>query len=255
MGKLITFSPSADCELSRWILLHYGENYKEYRHTIPFIIIFLKLNGGDSFPLYVKNKIPFDKVRLIIDHFESLANTDRKLIPNNYVSDIEICWKNFNTTLGAAVVTWAYANLLPYKEIMIRPLSLDCPWYECLFVKYFYNIPKNFLWNSLKLNKASADEAFTVIEKYFSEVDHMLSDGRKYLFGDRMTLADMAFAVSGAPLVLPANYGGDQFKQGAIPTFEQFPKELQEIISSKRQTPAGKFILRLYAEERYRDLT
>lgn len=83
----------------------------------------------------------------------------------------------------------------------------------------------------------------------------MLSDGRKYLFGDRMTLADMAFAVSGAPLVLPANYGGDQFKQGAIPTFEQFPKELQEIISSKRQTPAGKFILRLYAEERYRDLT
>ncbi|MEK7302329.1 MAG: glutathione S-transferase C-terminal domain-containing protein [Pseudomonadota bacterium] len=253
MGKLITFSPSADCELSRWALLHYGESYQENKHTIPFIIIFLKLNGGSGFPLYVKDKTPFVKVRPIIDYLESLADNDKKLIPSEYASDIEICWKNFNISLGAAVVTWAYANLLPYKEIMIRPLSLGCPWYECLFVKYFYSIPKNFLWDSLKLSKASADEAFTVIEKHFSEVDRMLSDGRKYLFGDKLTLADMAFAVSGAPLVLPANYGGDQSKQGAIPTFGQFPKELQEIINSKRQTPAGKFILRLYAEERYRD--
>jgi len=52
-------------------------------------------------------------------------------------------------------------------------------------------------------------------------------------------------------LVLPAGYGGYQYEQGPIPSFEQFPKELQEIISSIRQTPAGKFILRLYAEERY----
>ncbi|MBX3641067.1 MAG: glutathione S-transferase C-terminal domain-containing protein [Nitrosomonas sp.] len=253
MGKLITFSPSADCELSRWILRYHNEAYTEYKHTFPFIVLSLKLNGGKDFPLYIRDKLVFDKVRPIIDHFETLVEANKKLIPSAYASEIETCWRNFNTTLGSAVVTWAYANLLPYKAIMIRPLSLDCPWYERLVVKYFYNVPKSILWNALKLSKASADEALIVIDKSFSEVDHLLADGRKYLFGDRLTLADMAFAVSGAPLVLPANYGGDQFKQGAIPTFDEFPKELQEIIRAKRETTAGKFILRLYTEDRYRD--
>ena len=51
----------------------------------------------------------------------------------------------------------------------------------------------------------------------------------------------MAFAVSGAPLVLPANYGGDQSKQAPF-NFRAISKRITEIINSKRQTPAGKFM-------------
>ncbi len=252
--KVISFSPSADCELGRWVLLFHGIDYVEKRHAPPFFFLINKLNGGKSFILFIDKGLKLNTVRTIIDHFDRLAEPERKLIPDESAQAIETSWHSYNTELGEAVVTWAYSNLLPHKEIMIRPLSLGSPWIERFFVKHCYNLPEKLMWKSLKLNKAAADEALLVIQSKFQEVDQILSDGRKFLLGDRMTLADMAFAVSGAPLVLPAGYGGYQYEQGPIPMFEQFPIELQEIISAMRLTTAGKFILRLYAEERYRGL-
>ena len=252
--KVISFSPSADCELGRWVMLHHGIDYVEKRHAPPFFFLINKLYGGKSFILYIDKELKLNTVRAIIDHFDNLTEPGKKLIPDEFVQAIETSWHSYNSELGDAVVTWAYTNLLPHQEIMVRPLSLGSPWIERFFVKYCYNLPEKLMWKSLKLNKAAADEAYAVIQRKFSEVDQILSDGRKFLLGDRMTLADMTFAVSGAPLVLPAGYGGYQYEQGPIPTFEQFPKELQENISTMRDTTAGKFILRLYAEERYRGL-
>jgi len=248
---VISFSPSADAELNRWILKYYGLAFVEKRHAPPFFFLIRKFYSGNSLVLCRTGDKTLDGVRTIIEHFDTLADSDKKLIPDSFVHNMDASWQRYNSDLGGAVVTWAYSNLLPHKEIMIRPLSLGSPWHERFFVKHFYNIPKNLIWKVQKLSKYAADEAFKEIQRIFSEVDSLLADGRKYLYGERMTLADFAFVVSGAPLVLPAGYGGDQYEQGPIPTFEQFPKELQEIISNMRQTPAGKFILRMYAEERY----
>lgn len=248
----LSFSPSADCELSRWVLLYHNVNYIEKRHAPPFFFLINKLYGGTSYILYKDNGTSLDGARPIIDHFETLAEAGNKLIPEAYANDIEAKWKDFNAGLGGEVVTWAYSNLLPHKEIMIRPLSWGSPWFERVFTKYFYGLSRDLMWKKLKLNKVAADQALIDIKKRFAEVDGMLADGRKYLYGDRMTLADLTFAVSGAPVVLPNNYGGYQHEQGPIPIFEQFPKELQETITEMRETPAGKFILRLYAEERFR---
>lgn len=252
--KVISFSPSADCELGRWVLLYHGIDYVEKRHAPPFFFLINKLYGGKSFILFIDDGLKLNTVRAMIDHFDNLAEPERKLIPDEFAQSIETSWQSYNAGLGGVVVTWAYANLLPHQKIMVRPLSLGSPWIERFFVKSCYSLPEKLMWKSLKLSKAAADEAYVEIQRKFSEVDQILSDGRKFLLGDRMTLADMAFAVSGAPLVLPAGYGGYQYEQGPIPTFEEFPKELQEIISAMRNTTAGKFILRLYAEERYRGL-
>ncbi|MDH5602080.1 MAG: hypothetical protein OEY78_12355, partial [Gammaproteobacteria bacterium] len=170
MGKLITFSPSADCELARWILQYYGENYIEDKHTMPFVLIPLKLNGSDTFPLYVNNELKLTNVRAIIDHFETATEENKKLIPAKYANEIETDWTNFNAKLGSNVVTWAYSNLLPHRQIMTRPLSLGCPWYEEFVVKHFYNLPKNTIWNSADLSKPNADMALITIKKIFSDV-------------------------------------------------------------------------------------
>lgn len=249
--KVISFCPSADAELNRWVLNHYGLNFVEKRHAPPFFFLIRKIYSANSLVLCRVGDKTLDSVRTIIDHYEALADTEKKLIPASLANDMDTVWQRYNHDLGGAVVTWAYSNLLPHKDIMIRPLSLNSPWHERFFVKHFYNIPRNLIWKVQKLSKYAADEAFKEIQTIFSEVDGLLADGRKYLYGEQMTLADLAFVVSGAPLVLPAGYGGDQYEQGPIPTFEQFPKELQEIISNMRQTPAGKFILRVYAEDRY----
>jgi len=251
--KVLSFSPSADAELNRWVLFYYGIPFKEKRHTLPFYFILNKLYGGKSLVLCRDGETKLTSIRDVINHFDAQVTLEKKLIPDSLASEMEYCWHRFNSGLGHAVVEWAYTNLLPHQDIMLRPLTLGSPWFEQQFVKYCYNIPKKMIWNSQHLSKPAADKALVLIKEIFHEVDQLLSDGRKYLYGDRLTLADLAFAVSGAPLVLPANYGGDQFEQGPIPVFEEFPKELQEIISAMRQTDAGRFVLRLYAEDRYRN--
>ena len=44
--KVISFSPSADCELGRWVLLYHGIDYVEKRHAPPFFFLINKLYGG-----------------------------------------------------------------------------------------------------------------------------------------------------------------------------------------------------------------
>lgn len=250
-ATLISFPPSAECELARWVMRHHNVDFIEKRHTLPLLPWVSRLNGGASVPLYIRGEQVIEGVRPIIDHFESIAMDDKKLIPNVHETDIEASWQSFNQELRQAVVTWAYTNLLPHRDIMIQPLSLDCPWYEQLFVHALYNVPKRILWNRLNLSKPAADEALVLIRKKFTEVDALLADGRRYLLGDRMTLADLAFAVSGAPVVVPNGYGGFQYGPSPIPDVEQFPEELQQTILAMRDTRAGQFILRMYTEERY----
>ena len=252
LPKVITFPPSADCETGRWALRYYGQRVDERRHAPPFIFAAVGWYKGDAFPLYIHNGHLLSGAGAILDHFNETAPADRQLVPHELKSQIDPLWKQFNQTMGACVVTWAYTHLLPHRAIMIRPLSLGCPWYQRQFVKLLYPIPKLILWKALKLNSDAAAKALVTIKETFAQVDEMLADGRRWLVGDRMTLADLSFAVSGAPLVLPDGYGGYQHQQGPVPTFEQWPAAPQAVISEMRDTPAGKFILRMYKEERYR---
>jgi len=252
--KVISFSPSADGELNRWILSYYGVNFKENRHTVPLYFLLNQLQGGESFVFCKDGNTKLTNVRAVINHFDAQAAPEFKLIPETLADQLENSWKQYNANLGGAVVKWAYTNLLPHKLIMIRPLSLGSLWIERFFIKHCYNIANQLIWKSQQLSKPAADESLKTIKAIFEEVDNLLADGRTYLYGERITLADLAFAVSGAPLVLPPNYGGDEYGQGAIPTFEEFPLEMQKIISNMRETRAGQFILRLYAEDRYRSI-
>ena len=251
--KVITFPPSADSETGRWVLNYYGVEFDEHRHAPPFFFLAVPLNGGRHFPLLRGAGLLLDGVRPIIDHYGGLAPPHRTLVPPELADEIEPLWTLFNQTMGASVVTWAYTHLLPHRDIMIRPLSLGCPGYQRWFVSTCYGVAKTLLWKALKLSEPAAAEALAIIRATFASVDDMLADGRRWLVGDRLTLADLSFAASGAPLVLPSGYGGYQYEQGPIPTLSQFPAPQRDTIEAMRETPAGQFVLRIYAEERYRD--
>ena len=252
LPRVITFPPSADSETSRWALDYYGIQVDERRHAPPFIFIAIGLNKGKKFPLYLDEGLKLDGVEQILKHFNERSSGARQLTPPEHRTEIEAHWQRFNATMGPAVVTWAYTHLLPHRSIMISPLSMGSPAYQQWFVKFGYPIPKRMLWNALKLSKPRADEALKTILATFAFVDDLLADNRKWLVGERMTLADLSFAVSGAPLVLPEGYGGYPNQSGPIPTLEQWPVEPRSTIEKMRQTRAGQFILRMYSEERYR---
>lgn len=254
VAKLITFPPSSDCENARWMMLRYGLNFYEKAHAPPFFIIPLLMVGSNRLPTYVDKtqKLTIKGMPALFEYFDPLQEESKKLVPEAHKTEIMEAFDLYNKQMGGNTVKWAYSNLLPYKQIMINPLSLGTPWFERFITRHFYFITKSIFWKLIDPTPAKIDAALKSIQETFAGVDKKLADGRKYLIGDRFSLADMAFAVSGSPLVLPMGYGGDADQSGPIPTFDQWPAEQQAVIQEMRETPAGKFILRMYAEERYK---
>lgn len=252
LPRYISFPPSSDCENGRWLLRRYGIEYREERHTMPFFALAIYWNHGKSIPLYLDGKLSLDGLRSLIDHFDAQAPDDRKLILPGQEEETNRLWTHYNVDMGSATVTWAYYHLLPHWGIMLDPLSIGTPVYERLTVKFLYPLPAGLLWFLLKLSRAKADAALTTLRTVFAEVSQRLADGRPYLLGDRMSIADIAFAVSGAPLVLPLGYGGYPGAQGPLPSFDQAPPAMRSVVEEMLPTRAGQFILRMYREERYR---
>jgi glutathione S-transferase len=107
-----------------------------------------------------------------------------------------------------------------------------------------YPVFKALIGTLLREGPARAEKMLAAIRSVLQVVDDRLADGRRYLRGDRFTLADMAFAVAAAPAVWPDQYGG------AIPALADAPPELQELVRECRDRPAGEFALRIYRDHR-----
>jgi glutathione S-transferase len=243
---LITFPPSLDCELARFLLAHYGVRYEERRHAFVFNFLATLWHGRTLyFPLVYSDSYRLDTVRKMIDTFDPLCPPDRNLL---LAGDDRMCveadWTPFNTTLGAATAVFAYHHLLPHREIMIRPLSEGTPALEVLAVRWGYSLFAALLRKLLNLSDSRAAEALEQTRTIVKSVDDRLADGRRYLVGDRFSLSDMAFAVALAPLVVPGNYGGP------LPALSEMPPAMQSTTAELRARPAGRFALRIYRDHR-----
>jgi glutathione S-transferase len=78
----------------------------------------------------------------------------------------------------------------------------------------------------------------------FQEVAVRLADGRRFLVDDRFTAADLTFAALAAPVLFPAEC------RAVHPTLDEVPAAMREEILRLRDTDAGRFALRLFAQER-----
>jgi glutathione S-transferase len=244
--QLLSFPPSNDCDLARWVLDHYGVPYREEMLTVVFLQLKSKAVGGaPGFPaLYGGGPamLGFDP---IFDRFEAAAPAVRKLYPADPAQSSEVArlWKKYHAGIGFAAARWAYSALLPVRSIMVEPLARGCPWYQRLFVSVLYPVVANLIRNNLAI-PADASGELAEIRATFDEVDAMLADGRTFLVGSAPTILDFGFAAMAVPAVWPPEYGG------ALPPFDRVPEPLRAEVAKFRERPAGKFALRMYRDFR-----
>lgn len=244
---LITFPPSLDSELGRFLCGHYGIDCQERRHTLIFSSFATLWHGWTViFPLLYSQAYKLAGPRAMVDYLDTHCVPELQLLPKeeNERRQVETDWTLFNQSLALATAKFAYYHLLPHRDLMVQPLSQGTPAFEQKSVAVGYGFFAWLLRTLLKLSAQTAQESLDQIRTIFTAVEARISAGQKFLVGDSLTLSDLAFAVAAAPVVLPDTYGGP------IPPLASMPAEVQAAVKEMRARPAGIFALAIYAEQR-----
>jgi glutathione S-transferase len=241
---MLTFGPMIDSELSRFILWRYALPYQEQRHIFGWASLLALLHGGGvGIPLIYGNGVKLTGPRAIVDHSDALCDPSRILIPAQQPlrTKVEADWTTFNGELATYTAKIAYFHLLPHRDILLEPFVRGIPSTEAKLTPALYPLLSHLFTLLLQLNPASVADALEQTTRIVDDVDRRIADGRKFLWGDKATLSDLAFATALAPLLLPDGY------TAPIPTYVQMPAKLKQIIEALRQRPSSALVNRIYA--------
>ncbi len=248
--SLISNSVSCIDEIAKWALDSKRILYKDVPHAPGlYVSVINKLTGQKgnwNNPVLLTTDALLYTVPSIIQYLDQRSLLSDRLIPetNNEREQVLELYHKFSTELAGCLSEYVYAHILPYRKFAIPLFTARVPLIEKLIFKIAYPILRKALVKGLGIENSSNEQRLLEIKKIFSYVDEILSDGRKYLVGNSLTIADISFASIAAPLILP-----DEF--GAVATkINQVPDELRQVILEMRATRAGQFILRLYREDR-----
>ncbi|WP_424990476.1 glutathione S-transferase C-terminal domain-containing protein [Fluviibacterium sp. S390] len=249
---MVTLLPSVDVDLGRWLMQLWGVAYTERPHAPVFHILALKSHGvgKDDYPLLIDGDTKTPTIEKLVAAFDDKAPSGNRLVPDPQAepelhAEVMDLQHRMRYDMGEGTVHWAYFHFLQHKKLVWPSLTTGVPWFETAFMSLGgYSVIKAAMFKGLGLGPEDAEKALTRIQAAWDEIDARLADGRKYLCGDRLTLADLAFATSGAPMIVARGYGGH------LPEMAALPPEMRAVMEPLRDRPAGQFIQRIYDEAR-----
>lgn len=239
-ARFITIPLSHYCEKARWGLDRVALPYREEPHA-PLLN---RLAGG-TVPALVQGSIRFADSTDILVHADSFRGGDL-LYPLDASprQEVESLVKRFDTELGPHTRRWAYAQLLPHTKLLGALWSRDVPRLEASLVPVIAPLARYLARKAYRVTPESGQRSLERVRGVFREVGERLSDGRRFLVDQRFTAADLTFAALSAPVLFPAECRAVQ------PELDAVPVAMRDEILRMRDTNAGRFALRLFAQER-----
>jgi glutathione S-transferase len=224
--------------------------YKDEPHApILSAAIINKLTGQQGLnnnPVLIKTDALIYSTDSIVKYFDQRSLPSKRLVPAHPQKKKEVVdlYNLFNGDYEYAISRYVYSLMIPNRGFATSVITKRIPWSEKLTCKLNYTSLSGALQKELNLNESTPGERLDYIKTIIKKVDDLLSDRRRYLTGDNLTLADIAFASVSAPLIVPYEFGG------VVPEINDTPDELRKAINELRTTAAGQFVLRLYYEDR-----
>ena len=174
------------------------------------------------------------------------APQERRLYPDDPPKrrEIEVFEEKVAHRFGIEGRRLMYWHFFRWGRPALRFNEGTSPKWQRLAMAWFFPVSQRLIERALNVNDATAARSVERIAPFIEEVNAQLSDGRPYLFGDTFTAADLTFSALAAPLVLPVGYGV------TLPTLDEVPGHIQEVVNGYRGTPAGQHAMRMYAQHR-----
>ncbi|HEU4411524.1 MAG TPA: glutathione S-transferase family protein [Polyangiaceae bacterium] len=245
--RLVTIGFSHYCEKARWALDLAGVDYVEDDHVPVFHAPFSRRAGGRrTVPVLRVGGDVFRESGDILRFADGRLSPERRLFPQGggARAEVEALVNEFDRSLGPATRRLAYFYLLQDAPRAKALIAGTGPAWERRLAPSLFRPMRLLMRAAMNITPEGAARSHEKIDATFASVAERLSDGRRYLVGDRFSAADLTFASLAAPVLLPPEYGHP------LPPPSELPAELAGLAEQLRATPAGRFVLRLYAEER-----
>lgn len=256
--RLLTIRPSHYNERARWALDRFGLAYDEVPympmlHAGPVAAALLPAGKGRSDRTSTRLSTPvlIADGQVIADSEAIVAWVSRRfgdrrtsLYWTPRAAELE---HQFSERLGADTRRLAYRYLLDDVDGMRALAEHNVPHNQArLFVALLPAIRRT-IREKLHVDEEHTARSLVRIDEAFAAVGDRLADGRPYLLGDRFSAADLGFASMAALALLIQPSEG----YGAwLPPIDRTPPAFAAIVRGLRDTPAGRFALRMFAEER-----
>jgi glutathione S-transferase len=244
---LITIPFSHFCEKARWAL-----DRAQIRHTerpwLPLLHVPAAMRAGAgkrSTPILVTpHGSVQDSTEILRWVDRQLAEPDRLFPEGDTRAEVERLEERFDQTLGPSARRWGYSHLLDDRERLLAMMSIGVPAWQTATFRAGLPAIRALMKRGMGITPEKSARSLSRVEEVFGEVSALLADGRRYLTGDRFTAADLAFAALATPVLFPAEH--ERF----FPSLADVPPAARPHVDQLRDTPAGRFGLRLYREER-----
>ena len=237
-------------EIARWVLDRNDILYRDEPHAPPFCASVVNrltgATGPSNCPALIRTDALLYTTDSIVEYLDQRSTPSKRLLPADAGKRKEVLalYNLFTGELEERVMQYVYAQLLPSPDLARTLFTQRIPALEKWKYRMNYTAIRKKLMRDPALSDNLPQDALPRIKDIFQRVDSILRDGRKYLAGNTLTLADLAFAAIAAPLVLPEEFGG------AMCRINQVPPVWRKDVLLLRMTSAGQFILRLYREDR-----
>ncbi|HEY0759523.1 MAG TPA: cytochrome P450 [Acidisarcina sp.] len=244
--QLTSVRISPFCELARWVLERQGIDYQESCHAPVWNVPYTRAAGNTINVPVVQTPDANLQIGEFLTYIDARARDDDKLFPSDPAerADAEVLVHSILTELALTIRLYAYANMLPNRQVTGPLMATRAPWWERAFIRFFYPVQARAMRKVLKITPESVEQARTLILSSFDNMSSRLTAGHTCLVGDKLSAADMVFAAGTAPITLPPEYGAP------FPTFEESPAPMQMTVRAVQATPAGQMALRVYREQR-----
>jgi glutathione S-transferase len=243
---LITIPLSHYCEKARWALDRAALSYREEAHAPLLHRLATKRSESGTVPVLVHGGNRFADSTDILKHVDTVCGGDL-LYPRDAElrRDADALEEEFDKELGPHTRRWAYGHALQQTKSMRSLWSRNVPPLEASAIRVITPLVRRLVRMAYKITPENAQRSLERVRGVFRHVDELLADGRRFLVGDRFTAADLTFATLAAPALLPAECRAVQ------PALDEVPAAMREEILRFRETAAGQFALRMFAQERH----
>ena len=248
-SRLITIGISHYCEKARWAMERAGLPYVEEPHVPPFHAPASLFAGGNrTVPVLVAPGRTVTDSTAILHWVDEQLPEPARLFPAEPTLRAEVVAleERFDKDVGPHARRLTYFHLLAHRELAIRVMTKGIVGVEATLLPLGFPVVAFIMRSAMKIDAEGANRSLNALTQVIWDVNQRLADGRPYLCGDRFTAADLTFA----SLIYPVLWTPELTQGG--PSLAELPAAFSQQVQAWRQTPAGAFGLRLYAQDRRR---